>query len=453
MNNFIAARTLQTYPVGAYRWLMLGLTVLATILASYEFQLAPLLPILLPFLHMSHLGYGYFITFIVLVSGVSAFVGGPLADRYGRVVLIDICLGAVTILTFSNVLITGVVSFVLIRTAMGIVGGLMAGAGAALVRDMSPRLSRATAFGLFTIGPVGASFLANAIAGATLPVFHTWQSQIWIMGALGVLMYIPILLWLKDLSPELRLQVFRSEIAAMQAEGRRIPSAAEIPASAREAFAALLEHAEVWLLVIGATANLTLYFAIQAFGPLMFTEAYHYSPAVAARMNANFWFTNLAVLIVTGMVSDRLESRKPIAIIGGILSAALMWLWAGTFGHQISPTTVRAIATVLGCVLAVGYVPWAAQFSETLEDVSPALQATGWAFFGLIARGWVAISAPLSLFVAIHYGWGAWVRVAMIGMILYVGAMCLSRTRFAMSKAVEPGKAAELAKAASGALE
>jgi hypothetical protein len=45
------------------------------------------------------------------------------------------------------------------------------------------------------------------------------------------------------------------------------------------------------------------------------------------------------------------------------------------------------------------------QFSETLEDVSPALQATGWAFFGFIARGGVAISAPIILTIAVHPGW------------------------------------------------
>ena len=57
---------------------------------------------------------------------------------------------------------------------------------------MSPRLSRALAFGLLTIGPVGANFLSNFVAGATLPIHHTWQSQIWIMGFFAVAMYIPI---------------------------------------------------------------------------------------------------------------------------------------------------------------------------------------------------------------------------------------------------------------------
>ena len=168
----------------------------------------------------------------------------------------------------------------------------------------------------------------------------------------------------------------------------------------------MLSHAEVWLLVFGIAANLTLYFAIQAFGPLMFTEAFHYSPAEAARMNQYFWLTNLGVLVLTGLVSDRLQVRKPIAIFGGILAALLMAWWIPKFGAEMPRATLTMVASLMGCFLAIAYVPWAAQFSETLEDVSPALQATGWAFFGLVARAWVAISAPLSLYVAVHYGWG-----------------------------------------------
>src|SRR5690348_5968620 len=114
VQNFISKRTLEIYPAGRVRWSMLCLTVLATILASYEFNLAPLLPLLLPWLHMSTVGYGYFVAFAVLVSGISAFFGGPLADRYGRVVVIDICLGCTTALTFANLAITGMWSFIAI---------------------------------------------------------------------------------------------------------------------------------------------------------------------------------------------------------------------------------------------------------------------------------------------------------------------------------------------------
>jgi MFS family permease len=406
MNSFVATRTLTEYPRGSYRWSLLILTVLASILGAYDFQLAPLLPILLPYLHMSHTAYGAFITFTVLISGISAFFGGPLADRYGRVLIIDVCLGLVTALLFLNVLITNITTFVILRMLMGIVAGLTAGAGAALIRDMSPRLSRALAFGLLTIGPVGANFLSNYVAGATLPIYHTWQSQIWIMGFFAVAMYVPIVIWLCDLSPELRMQIMKTEIQALAAEGR-LPAASEIPSGTRDAF--------------------------------LFTEAFHYSPAEAAKMNEYFWLTNLGVLVLTGLVSDRLQVRKPIAIFGGILATLLMAWWIPKFGTEMPRATLMMVASLMGCFLAIAYVPWAAQFSETLEDVSPALQATGWAFFGLVARGWVAISAPLSLYVAVHYGWGEWVKVAMGGMVLYVIAMAFSHGHAAVE---QPARAA-----------
>ncbi len=444
MHGFVAARTLTEYPRGAYRWALLLLTVLASILGAYDFQLAPLLPIMLPYLHMSHVAYGKFIAAAVMISGISAFFGGPLADRYGRVLIIDVCLGLVTGLLFLNVLITGIVSFVILRILMGVVAGLTAGALAALMRDMSPRLSRALAFGLFTIGPVGAAFLANYVAGRTLPIYHTWQSQIWIMGFFAVAMYIPIVLWLCDLSPELRMQIMKTEIQALAAEGR-LPAASELPSSTMDAFRRLFGHFEVWLLVIGVSANLTLYFAIQGFGPLMFTEAFHYTPADAAKMNGYFWLANLAVLVATGLVSDRLQTRKPIAIFGATLAAILMAWWIPRFGHPLPHATMVMVGSLMGCFLAIGYVPWAAQYSEALEDISPALQATGWAFFGLVARGWIAISAPLSLYVAVHYGWGEWVKVALGGMIIYIVAMSFTRGHAPAVKHARTAPAAEQA--------
>jgi len=419
-------RMLSEYPLGAHRWTLLLLTVLAAILGGYEFQLAPILPLLLPYLHLGHIQYGYFITFTVLISGISAFFGGPLADRYGRVVILDACLAAITVLAFANLLIVGIKSFVLVRTVMSIVAGLMAGAAAALVRDMSPRLTRALAFGLLTIGPVGSNYLANFIAGLTLPIYHTWQSQMWIMGVIGTLMYIPIFLWLKDLSPELRLTIFQSELAALEVSGRR-RSAAELPSGTRQAFAMLLGRFEPWLMVIPFTISLSLYIAIQAFGPLMFTESFHYTPADAARMNSYFWLGNMGALIVIGVVSDRLQSRRLISIIGAALLSLLLAWWIPTFGVALPRHVMIIVATLLGCLLATVAVPWAAQYSETLEDMSPALQATGWAFYGLIARGWVAISAPLMLAIAARYGWAAWMKLSLAAFVLYALAMILAK--------------------------
>src|SRR5271166_802961 len=125
MNFFSQNRTLAEYPLGPHRWALLLMTVLAAVLTSYEFQLAPVLSLLLPYVHLSKIGYGYFVAFTVVISAISAFFGGPLADRYGRVVIIDSCLAVVTVLVFANLLVVGVKSFIVVRTIMGIVAGLM----------------------------------------------------------------------------------------------------------------------------------------------------------------------------------------------------------------------------------------------------------------------------------------------------------------------------------------
>jgi Na+/melibiose symporter-like transporter len=151
-------------------------------------------------------------------------------------------------------------------------------------------------------------------------------------------------------------------------------------------------------------------------------------------MNEYFWLANLGALVLTGLISDRLQTRKPIAIFGGVLVSLLMVWWIPTFGRELPRATMAMVASLMGCFLAIAYVPWAAQFSETLEDVSPALQATGWAFFGLAARAWLAISAPLSLYVAGRYGWGEWVKVALGGMIIYVVAMAFTRGHAAVEE-------------------
>ncbi len=434
LNSFKQRRTLNEYPTGQYRWTLLLLTVLAAILVSYEFQLAPLLPYLLPFLHLSKLGYGYFVSAALLISAGSAFFGGPLADRYGRVVIIDGCLLVVTAMVFANLLIVGLKSFLLIRITMSVVAGLMAGALAALVRDMSPRLSRALAFGLLTIGPVGSNYLATSIAGMTLPIYQTWQSQMWIMGFSAIVMYIPIFVFLKDLGPQLRMRIYQSEVAELEASGRA-PSAAELPASAREAFASLLKHFEPWLMVWPFTISLSLYIAVQAFGPLIFTESFHYTPGDAAAMCSWFWGGNIIALVIVGIISDGVQLRKPISIFGTILTCLLLMWWIPTFGEALPRGEMRIVATLLGCCLAILTVPWAAQYSESLEEISPAIQATGWAFYGLATRAWLAISIPVMVIVAGKYGWATWLKFSLVAFVLFGVAMFFSHPGKAPSRA------------------
>ena len=435
-------RTLETYPVGGHRWAMLMLTVLATVVSFYEFGFSGLLPLWFGALHFTPLQFSYFLAFAVALSAVSASIGGPLADRHGRVIVIDVCLVVMIALTFCNLLMTNFWSFVLIRGAMNLTAGLTWGALGGLTRDMSPRVSRGTAFGLLTFGAVLCLWLWNFIPGITLPYFHTWQSQIWIMGALSVVMGVPVLVWLKDLHPSLRLTVVES--ADVASAGTSAPAAAmenDVPGGAREAFGQLLSHYEPWALVIGAVAFLTVAITVQSFGPLMFTQQFKYSTAAADRITANFWFLNLLTLVPAGYLSDKLGVRKPLSLIFAAMVAALLLWWIPTFAHPLSMRAQEMVTLLLGALAAAAYIPWTAQFSELLEDISPALQATGWSFFQLVYRIWIAISGLLIVSVAATHGWETWMWVALSAVGLFAASLLSIRGHWLPVRAEETATA------------
>ena len=108
----------------------------------------------------------------------------------------------------------------------------------------------------------------------------------------------------------------------------------ELPPRSGEAaagFRQLLGHWESWVLVIGVVAFLTTAITIQSFGPLMFTQAYHYSPAMADEVTARFWLINLVMLVPAGLFSDWLRVRKPITIVLSLVGVALLFWWVKNF--------------------------------------------------------------------------------------------------------------------------
>jgi hypothetical protein len=222
-----------------------------------------------------------------------------------------------------------------------------------------------------------------------------------IMGLFALVLFVPVLLWLKDLSPKLRLMVLESETTGEAFESGDLPH--EAPATAMSAFNRLLSRWEVWLMVCGVVAFLTVAITIQTFGPIMFEQAFGYDHATADRLASYFWLLNGVMLVPAGVLSDWLGVRKPLSILLGILTLAILVWWTRHFYPPLSANALAGVTILLGAIAAAAFIPWTALYSEFVEDISPALQATGWSFFQLIYRTWVAFSAPLLTAVTAHY--------------------------------------------------
>jgi OPA family glycerol-3-phosphate transporter-like MFS transporter len=413
-------RQLDTYPTGGRRVWLLAMAVIASLLGNYEAQIAPIVPILLKDLHMSLVTYGN-ISAIGLVAGaVAGLLGGRLTDSVGRVKLLVPLMFCTAVLSFLAALVQTPTQFLVARTVLAFVDGLALASTAPLVRDFSPRMGRATAFGFWTWGPVGANFIAAAIAGATLPLFGgAWQSQFIIMGCISLVLSIVVALNIAEISPTLRATILQTE---QRAVGR---ATEERPARMSD----LLRHREIWAHCLGIAFWLVLYITLVVYGQTMLVSTFGVSTAQASRIMMVFWVLNLATLIVAGRISDRLQLRRPLSLGGTIASLAvigvLIYLMSDPAGT--SATALMITGFFLGGFLGTAFGPWMANYSENAEDIDPRLQGSAWGLFSFITK----VISVLVVLIAPHVvgalNWRAWVIVSLVCMTLFGVAILFFR--------------------------
>ncbi|MCL6599832.1 MAG: MFS transporter [Alicyclobacillus macrosporangiidus] len=408
-------RELTEYPVGGRRIWLLFIAILANFVASYEAQISPVLPLLMRDLHMTLGQYGEIASISVVASAVSAMIFGPLADRYGRVRFLVPSLFLTAACVYGMVLVHSVTGLFIARIILAFIEGVAIASTAGQVRDFSPRTGRALAFGFWTFGPVGSNFFANAVAGATLPIFHTWQSQFVIEGTVALAACILILFTIHDLSPQLRAKVIDSvqEVDAVNQQVRR--DRLEEP-KMRE----ILRVPHVWTLTIGISLFLLTYLTIQSFGTTFLVQAFHYDTSQAAAIAKYFWLLNLATLLIAGWISDRLRLRKIVSFVGAVLSVLYMFYFVSLVGQTIPEGQMILYTSLLGGLFGVAYGPWCALFSENAEDIKPSLQSAAWGLFGFVIRvAGIAVALCLPVVVAMG-GWGVWLTVSAVGGLIYI---------------------------------
>jgi MFS family permease len=301
------------------------------------------------------------------------------------------------------------------RVVLAFVDGMAMASTAPLVRDFSPRLGRAQAFGFWTWGPVGASLLAAGLAAWTLPFFHdSWRSQFVIMGVVSLVMSVVIAINIADLSPQLRARIQQTERTVVwTADAARRPRGRD-----------LFSHSRLWAHAVGISLWLVLYLTLAMYGPAMLVDSFGVSAAKASAIMTAFWVFDLAVLIAVGRISDRLQLRKPFAL-GGTLAAVLVtgYLVVLMGRPSVSAGHLMLTGALLGASLAVAYGPWMANYSEDAEDADPRLQGTAWGIIGFLSRTvavLVLLAVPRTVAAT---SWQTWLSISLVCLLLFVPAV------------------------------
>jgi len=362
----------------------LVITVVTTVAVYYQlFVTSGVAPLQLEHFHMS---FKYYTVMIALSNIMGAIVGvlGGLSDRYGRSNMIVYGLLGSSLLVFIALPSAPNKEILLIESCLvGAIEGVVLAASPALMRDFSPQLSRGKVMGSWVIGPVLGTFLVSVVATATLPVYKTWQSQYYICGAFGFLIFFISFLWLRELSPQLRGQVIVSERERVLVEVRAkgIDPAESIRHPWRQVC-----RTPIIAPIIGYSIGLIIYFTMSAFGAIFLVAVFGFTLSQANGIAAWGWLADGVLAVGCGWLSDRLVVRKPV-IVGCIaLTVAAIVLFTSKIGtHPGYGSVVVAMMLLSGAVGGFSGVFFAG-FTETVEDINPALTGAAFAVFGWIFR-------------------------------------------------------------------
>ena len=387
--NGLWNRQIDHYPETRPRMWYLAIVVAATIILYYELYIAGAVsPSIIAGTGMTFPFYVYISVVGNAVGAIGSLAAG-LADRWGRANLVAwglIVTGLLTLVGIPNV--SGKWSFAILFCAIGLVEGVILVATPALVRDFSPQLGRASAMGFWTLGPVIGSLVVAIVASNTVNHLGAWQDQFIIAGIVGLIVGVVALFGLKELSPQIRDQLMVSlhDRALIEARARGL----DIRDSLRNPWRQML-HLDVIGSAFAIAVFLLIYYTAVGFFTVYFTTLHGFSLSKANSIGDWFWAFDAAVLIITGIISDRLRVRKPFMVVGAV-GAIVMTIIFLNLGANTSYSTFVVVISILAAFLAIAYAPWMASFTETVERRNPALIATGLAVWGWIIRVVIAVS-------------------------------------------------------------
>ena len=417
-------RDLAHYPGNLRRIWYLTLIVTATIVLYCDGTItATVLPLVLHAFHLSLVGYSLFAVIAILLSAPVALLGS-LSDRFGRANIIIFGMFVCSLIMLGVALATTLPFYLALIGSFTCLEAILYVVAPALVRDFSPRLRRATAMGFWLIGPIGGLILATGTSSLILTHFDVWQYPYALAGVIGLLVFLLCLLGLRELSAPLRNQVIMS---AQEKDRVEAQAHLAVPAPGiRGAWQQVL-HLPILLAAIGYPLYQFMVVTVTTFFPLYLSSSAGFPLAQANAMLSVFWIVYGGTALLVGFISDLTIVRKPYILLGCIGAMIATLLLVANTGHPISSLLIIIVLCILGISNGISSVSWMAGFTEMVEQVNPAMVATGLAVLGFFQR-FFAVVTFLALPQVISrpgWGWTAWWWLCLIGMLLFLPTIFL----------------------------
>jgi MFS family permease len=377
-------RDLHHYPPTRARYRLLLLVVLSSIVMYYQQYVAG--SVSFRILNYYQMSFRFYLAVVVIssVAGAVSSLIASIADRVGRANMVVAGLfvvGLVTLFGIPNA--HSRATYAVAVATVGFFEGMVLVATPALVRDFSPQQRRGAAMGFWTLGPVLGSLTVSLVASQTVDS-HDWQFQFRVAGAVGMVVFVLALLFLRELAPGIRDQLMTSlrerVLAEVRARGLQVENAVRRPFRQMVGWNTVIPS-------IGVSLFLLIYLSAVGFFVIYFVSVFGFSQSEANGLGNWFWSADAVAVVAIGIISDKLRVRKPFMLAGGVVAVAMGLVFAelATRPHT-TYTTFVVVIMIMSAARGVAYAPWMAAYTETLEQRNPALVATGLAIWGWVLR-------------------------------------------------------------------
>ncbi len=369
------------------------------------------IPTLLALWHISNAEAGELATITLLVSALGGWLGGALADRFGRLRVLQVTILWYAVFTFLCGFAQNFEQLFILRALQGVGFGGEWAAGAVLMGEVIQDRFRGRAVGLVQTGWAfgwGAAALAYTGLFAFLPAATAFRVMFWI-GILPALLVV----WIRrnvqesDLAP-------RERVAGASAGGLA------------HAFAALRPPylTTTWRLVLMAIGAQGGSYALSTWLPTYLKTVRHLSAVGTGSYLLVHILGALCGFIAGSYLSDAI-GRKPTFLVSALGSMVMVLIYLLA---PIGDGAILLIGFPLGFIIYMMFPPMGPFMTELFPSV---VRGCGQGFCYNAGRGIGALFPALVGFLTVRLGLGA--AIVVFALLAYglmvVGVLLLPETR------------------------
>jgi len=346
------------------RWVILSAIFYVFVAYAFAFQVVPpaISSIMKEFDIISHAQAGLLMTIVVIPGILLALPTGILVDRYG-IRLIGLIS---TTLTALGCLITAVgISFnaiLLGRLVLGMGGALMAIATYTIVPQWFPPQELGKAMGIYGI-PMPLATVIAFPSSSVLILNYDWRYPFYVSTVLAVMAIGVFALFVKE--------------GPLKAEKRkRSPSTLKA-----------LKKPELWKIGLVWLLFQVAALSFSTWTKDLMVEFRGMDPVFASSLASAQMFAAIPFVPLYGLISDKIQKRKPFVVIG----STLMFLTLTLIAYSPNSTLIPSIAA-LG--IAAAMIP-PMVMTLTPEILGPAQAGKGFGVITICANVGVALGPPI----------------------------------------------------------